>query len=183
MRFVSRVTFIDIVRVSWHLSYESTHEKPTIRPVWPATTLISLYIHQLWQGFAFIPLWIAWKLYKAHVISEDSDQTARMRRVIWVYADRTSLIVGFVVPCPICVYQFTNVIFEKIYLILNVSKKRFHMRTKNIWLDICIHTVCYRPSLSEYRIPGCCSIHWLLDNVLIRLCGMHRLISVISHPS
>ena len=33
----------------------------------------------------------------AHAISEDSDQTARMRRLIWVFACRTSLIVGFVV--------------------------------------------------------------------------------------
>ena len=36
-------------------------------------------------------------LQKAHKISEDSDQTARMRRLIWVFAGRTSLIVGFVV--------------------------------------------------------------------------------------
>ena len=34
---------------------------------------------------------------EAYAISEDSDQTARMRRLIWVFADRTSLIVGFVV--------------------------------------------------------------------------------------
>ena len=34
---------------------------------------------------------------KAHVISKDSDQTARMRSLIWVFAGRTSLIVCFVV--------------------------------------------------------------------------------------
>ena len=32
--------------------------KPTIRPVWPAKTQISLYTHPVWQGFLFIPLWI-----------------------------------------------------------------------------------------------------------------------------
>ena len=37
------------------------------------------------------------RLWKAHAISEDSDQTARMRRLIWVFAGRTILIVGFVV--------------------------------------------------------------------------------------
>ena len=33
----------------------------------------------------------------SHAISEDSDQTARMRSLIRVFADRTCLIVGFVV--------------------------------------------------------------------------------------
>ena len=61
--------------------------KPTITPVWPEKTQISLYIHQVWQGFSFIPLWIALRLRKAHAISEDSDQTA----------DRESLIVEIVV--------------------------------------------------------------------------------------
>ena len=33
------------------------------------------------------------KLQKAHAIREDSDQTARVRRLLRVFADRTSLIV------------------------------------------------------------------------------------------
>ena len=43
-----------------HMSQRTT--KPTIRPVWPAKTQISLYIHLVWQGFSFIPLWIAGRL-------------------------------------------------------------------------------------------------------------------------
>ena len=35
------------------------------------------------------PLWIAWRLLKAHSISEDFDQTARLIRLV---AGRTSLI-------------------------------------------------------------------------------------------
>ena len=35
---------------------------PTIRPVWPAKTQISLYIHPVWQEFSFILFWIAWRL-------------------------------------------------------------------------------------------------------------------------
>ena len=58
--------------------------KPTIRPVWPAKTQISLYISPVWQVFLFVPLWIARRLYNA--ISENSDQTARMRRLTWVFA-------------------------------------------------------------------------------------------------
>ena len=60
--------------------------KPTIRPVRPANTQISLHIHLVWQGVSFTPLWIAWM---AHAISEDCDQTARMRCLILVFAGRT----------------------------------------------------------------------------------------------
>ena len=31
------------------------------------------------------------RLWKAHAISDDSDQTARMRRLVWVFAGRTRL--------------------------------------------------------------------------------------------
>ena len=36
--------------------------KTTIRPVRPAKTQISLYIHPVWQEFSFISLWIARRL-------------------------------------------------------------------------------------------------------------------------
>ena len=36
--------------------------KPTIRPLSPAKTQISLYIHPVGQEFSFIPFWIAWRL-------------------------------------------------------------------------------------------------------------------------
>ena len=42
--------------------YMSEHTtKPTIRPVWPMKTQISLYIHPVWQGFSFIPLRLVWR--------------------------------------------------------------------------------------------------------------------------
>ena len=41
---------------------EPAHKKPTIRPVCPPKTQISLYIHLVWQGFSFIYLWITWRL-------------------------------------------------------------------------------------------------------------------------
>ena len=51
------------------------------------------------------------KLQKACVISEDSDQTARIRRLIRVFAGRINLIVGFVVYWLICgsVYAHKNI--------------------------------------------------------------------------
>ena len=42
---------------------------------------------------SFVSLSIAWRLQVAQAISEDSDQTVRMRRLIWVLSGRTSLIV------------------------------------------------------------------------------------------
>ena len=71
--------------------------KATIRLVLPAKTQVSLHIHPAWQRLLFIPLWTTWRLKKAHAISGDSDQPARMRRLIWVFAGRTSIVVGFVV--------------------------------------------------------------------------------------
>ena len=63
--------------------------------MWPAKTQISLYIHPVWQGFSFIPLWIGWRLYKAHAISKDWSEwvDAQADRVI---ASRT--IAGFTEP-------------------------------------------------------------------------------------
>ena len=73
------------------LYYLSKHTtKPTLKPVWPASTLISLYIHPVCLGFLLILLWIAWRLQKAHVISKDSDQSAQMCRRIWGFAGCTS---------------------------------------------------------------------------------------------
>ena len=65
--------------------------KPTISSLWPAKTQISLYIYPVCQWFTFIPFWIARRLKTAHANSEDSDQPARMRRLIWVFAGRTPL--------------------------------------------------------------------------------------------
>ena len=43
---------------------------------------LGMKLDNVWQGFSFIPLWIACRLQKAHAISEDSDQTAQMHRLI-----------------------------------------------------------------------------------------------------
>ena len=39
-------------------------------------------LHPVWQGFLFIPLWIAQMLQKVHAISQAYDQTVWMRRLI-----------------------------------------------------------------------------------------------------
>ena len=69
--------------------------KPTKWPVRPAKTQINLGIRPVWSESSLS----AWRklgslaTYWAH--SEDSDQTGRMPRLIWVFAGRTCLFVGF----------------------------------------------------------------------------------------
>ena len=55
----------------WSYDMRQCMTKPTIRPMWQVKTRISLYIHPVWQGFSFIPLWIARGLLMACVISKD----------------------------------------------------------------------------------------------------------------
>ena len=77
-----------------HLSRLMT--KPTKWHVRPAKTQISLGIRPVWSESSLS----AWRnlgslaTYWAH--SEDSDQTGRMPRLIWVVAGRTCLFIGFV---------------------------------------------------------------------------------------
>ena len=70
--------------------------KPTIRPVLPAKTQISLYINttQYDKGSQYPSLDSLEAVEGA--ISKDSDQTAQMCRPVWVFAGRSNLIVGFV---------------------------------------------------------------------------------------
>ena len=82
--------------------------KPIKWPVCPAKTQISLGIHPVWSEYSLS----AWRkvgslkkaTHKPH--SEDSDQTGRMPRLIWVFAGRTCHFVGFVIWRLICFQQF-----------------------------------------------------------------------------
>ena len=58
------------------------------------------------ERFSFVPVWISRRLQKAHAISKDFDQTAWMRRLIWVFAGHTGL-VGFVMCWLIFIWQNT----------------------------------------------------------------------------
>ena len=86
-------TFAVLITQTEHLSQLTTN--PTIRPVWPAKTQFSLYIHPLWQGFLFIQLWTACCC-RRHMRSAKTVQTVRMHRLIRVFIHGTSVIVGFV---------------------------------------------------------------------------------------
>ena len=60
----------------------------------PAKTQISLRIRAVWSESSQGTLWVAKDLKRLHTDIEDSDQPARKRRLIWVFAARTWNLVG-----------------------------------------------------------------------------------------
>ena len=62
----------------------------------PAKTQISLGSHPVWSESSLCTQWVAKDPSFLHADSEDSDQTGRMPRLIWVFAGRTCHFVGFV---------------------------------------------------------------------------------------
>ena len=66
--------------------YEPRHDKTNEMVVRPAKTQISLGIRPVWSESSLS----AWrKLWSLATHKEDSDQTRRMPRLIWVFAGRT----------------------------------------------------------------------------------------------
>ena len=68
--------------------FEPRHDKTKQMTVRPAKTQISLGIRPVWSVFA-VRMKKAWVLSYPLSASEDSDQTGRMPRLIWVFAGRT----------------------------------------------------------------------------------------------
>ena len=84
--------------ISHHLQYISClMTKPTKWPERPAKTQISLGIRPVWSASSLCTQWVAKDPSFLHADIEDSDQTGRMPRLIWVFSGRTCLFVGFVV--------------------------------------------------------------------------------------
>ena len=69
--------------------------KPTKWHVRPAKTQISLGIRPVWSETSLWVQWVAKDPMLLHVYSEDSGQTGRMPRLIWVFAGRIDHFVGF----------------------------------------------------------------------------------------
>ena len=58
----------------------------------PSKTQISLGIRPVWSESSLCALWVAKGPRFLHADSEDSDQTRRMPRLIWVFAGRTLIL-------------------------------------------------------------------------------------------
>ena len=68
---------------------EPRHDETNKMSVRPAKTQISLGIRPVWSESSLCAEWVAKDPSFLHADSEDSDQTGRMPRLIWVYAERT----------------------------------------------------------------------------------------------
>ena len=81
----------------WSLfSWQGSNDKTNKMTVRPAKTQISLGIRPVWSESSLCTQWVAKGPSFLHADSEDTDQTGRMPRLIWVFAGRTCHFVGFV---------------------------------------------------------------------------------------
>ena len=84
--------------------------KPTKWHVRPAkTTQISLDLRPVCSESSLCAQWVAKGPSFLYADSEDSDQTGRMLRLIWIFAGRTCHFVGFVMRWLKCKYISSNV--------------------------------------------------------------------------
>ena len=86
--------------------YEPPHEKTSKMNVHPAKTQISLGICPVWSGSSLCTQWVAKDPSFLHADSEDSDQTGRMPRLIWVFAGRTTTLFVLSWGGSIIVFKF-----------------------------------------------------------------------------
>ena len=77
--------------------FETSHDKTNKMTVRPAKTQINLGIRPVWSESSLCAQWVAPDPSFLHADSEDSAQTGRMPRLIWVFDGRTCHFVGFVV--------------------------------------------------------------------------------------
>ena len=73
-------------------AYEPRHDKTNKMSVRPAKTQISLGIRPIWSESSLCAQYVAKDPSFLHADSEDSDQTGRMPRLIWVFARRTLIL-------------------------------------------------------------------------------------------
>ena len=77
------------------LKFAKLSRLTTIQTKWyvrPAKTHISLDIRPIWSESSLCAQWVAKDPSFLHADSEDSDQTGRMPRLIWVFAGRTVIL-------------------------------------------------------------------------------------------
>ena len=79
---------------------EPQHDKTNKMTVHPAKTQISLGIRPVWSESSLYAHWVAKDPSFLHADSEDSDQTGRMPKLIWVFAGRTLTLLVLSCRCP-----------------------------------------------------------------------------------
>ena len=87
-------------------TFEPPRDKTNNVAVRPAKTQISLGIRPVWPESSMCAQLVARDPSFLHADNEDSDQTGRMPRLIWVFAGRTCHFVGFVMRRLILLARF-----------------------------------------------------------------------------
>ena len=83
--------------VTWN-KIQPWNDKTNKMSVCPAKTQISLGIHPICSESSLCAQWVAKDPRFLHADSQDSDQTGRMPRLIWVFAERTLILL--LLSCP-----------------------------------------------------------------------------------
>ena len=81
--------------MSWYFVvslFEPPHDKTNKMSMRPAKTQISLGIRPVWSESSLCAQWVAKDPRFLHADSEDSDQTGRKPRLIWVFTKRTLIL-------------------------------------------------------------------------------------------
>ena len=129
--------------------------RPTKWHVCPAKTQISLGI---WSESSLCAQWVAKDPSFLHADSEDSDQTGRMPRLIWVFAGRTYHFVGFVTRWLKCSAHEIMALFVLRKIILR-TRIRSHLVGLDVWFFVgpfvYFHNVCVRTVKVLARMCGC----------------------------
>ena len=86
-----------LLALFFYRSYEPWHDKTNKMSERPAKTQIGLGMSPVWSESSLCAQWVAKGLRFLHADSEDSDQTGRMPKLIWVFAGHTVIFDGFVV--------------------------------------------------------------------------------------
>ena len=102
-------------RTTCNLQNEPRHDKTYKMSVRPAKTQISLCIRPVWSESSLCAQWVAKDPSFLHADSEDSDETGRMPRLIWVFAGSTAMLL--VLSCrgsnTFIITMFVNDVMKK----------------------------------------------------------------------
>ena len=143
--------------IYWDILYEVNsqnkpqHNKTNKVTVRPAKTPISLAIRPVWAESSLCVQIVVKDPSFPHADSEDSDQTGRMPRLIWVFTERTAFLL--VLSCrSLNVLLFTGAYFMKsIHKMSNRLQKRY---SRQIRTGDSAHTACLHSLVREFIHSG-----------------------------
>ena len=100
--FHTLIFILNSFHIPIYITFEPPHDTAYKMKVRPAKTQIILGISPVWSESSLCAQWVAKDPMFLYADSEDSDQTGRMPRLMWVFAGRTYHFVGFGTRRLIC---------------------------------------------------------------------------------